>query len=137
MPRWARFLSCSFTGFLVSLVGLFVAAYLYEGNSAFWQGAINFAGSPAFWSLAGLVGLLMVGALLLARLLVRLYRLTGGLAGLLSGAALALLYATFLVATHAWDWGGFLHKAWPAALVFALPFALAGGFATWLWDRLD
>jgi len=137
MPRWARFVSCSFTGFLVSLVGLFVAAYLYEGRSNYWQSAISFAGSPVFWYLAGVVGLLMVGALLLARLLVRFYPLPGALAGTLAGSALALLYATFLVATHAREWGGLLHRVWPAALVLALPFALSGGFAAWLWDRLD
>ncbi|HYF91965.1 MAG TPA: hypothetical protein VD969_06940 [Symbiobacteriaceae bacterium] len=140
MPRWARFLSCSFTGLVLSLFEFFVAAYLFEGNAVFWQSAIDFAGMPAFWYLAGLFGLLVLHGLVLARALVRLAGLADGVAGLLSGAGVALFYAIFLVASHARDWGGWAaaaSKAWPAGAVFALPLALSGAFTSWLWHRLD
>lgn len=139
MPRWARFLSCSFTGSFLSLVGFFVAVYWFEGSSLYWRSLIDFAGTPEFWYLCGLFALLTAGALLLARLLVRLYALADAVGGLVAGAAAALAYALFLGAMHAPDWGGWvgvMHKGWPAALIFAAPFALAGGVTAWLWDRL-
>ncbi|MDF2630924.1 MAG: hypothetical protein K0R39_4755 [Symbiobacteriaceae bacterium] len=138
MPQWARFLSCSFTGLLVSLIGFFTAAYLFEGTADYWQSLANWLVTPAFWYLAGLFGLLVALALVAARLLVRIYGLTDGTAGLAAGAVVPLIYALFLAATHAGNWGpgAIWQKTFPAALVFALPFALASGFTAWLWDRL-
>lgn len=136
MPHWARFLSCSFTGLLVSLTGFFTAAYLFEGTAEYWQSLTDWLVSPAFWYLAGLFGLLTALALLAARLLARVYGLHDSAAGLAAGAVTALIYAMFLTATHAPEWGGIWGRTFPAALVFALPFALSGGFTGWLWDRL-
>ncbi|HYG57369.1 MAG TPA: hypothetical protein VD902_04820 [Symbiobacteriaceae bacterium] len=140
MPRWARFLSCSFTGLLLAVVGFLVAAYWWEGDARYWQAAVDFAASPAFWYLTAVFALLMAVSLVVARLAVRLYRMPSVPAGVLSGALVALGYTLFLVSTHADTWGGVLpglYKLWPAAAVFAAPFALSAGFTAWLWERLD
>ena len=142
MPRWVRFLSCSVTGLLLALVGFFVAVYLYDDGARahYWQSLIRFTGSPVFLLLAGVFGLMMAGALLMARVLVRLYAVSDGVAGLIGGTAAALCCVVFVVTTHARDWGGWVSvwsKVWPAGLVFALPVALSGGFTAWMWRRLD
>lgn len=140
MPRWARFLSCSFTGLLLTLCGFFLAAHWFEGRPGYWRGLLDYLTTPAFWSLVLLFGLLSGVGLIIARVAVNLYGLPDAVAGLVSGALVAVVYAAFLLAAHAPEWGGTavgLHKAWPAGAVFALPFALAGAFTTWLWDRLD
>ncbi|HWI66683.1 MAG TPA: hypothetical protein VNT75_33130 [Symbiobacteriaceae bacterium] len=142
MPRLVRFLSCTVTGLLLALVGFFVVVYLYEDGARahYWQSLISFTGSPVFWLLTGVFGLLMASALVLARVLVRFYPLSDGLAGLIGGLAAALCYAVFLVATHAREWGDWASvwsKAWPAGFFFALPLALSGGFAAWMWRRFD
>lgn len=139
MPRWARFLSCTFTGLLLSVAGVLVAAYWYEGGGRFWVDLFDFFATPAFWSLIWLFVLLAAFSLLAGRVFVAIYGMADGVAGLLGGGLVAMAYASFLVASQAPDWGGFaasLGKAWPASLYFAAPFALAGGVTTWLWDRL-
>ena len=137
MPQWARFLSCSFTGLLVTLTGFFTVAYLYEGTAEYWQSLTNWLVTPAFWYLAGLFGLLTALALVAARVLVRIYGLPDSAAGLIGGTLVSLIYAFFLAATHAPQWGSMWGKTLTAALVFALPFAIGGAFTAWLWDRLD
>lgn len=140
MPRWARFLSCSFTGVLLSLTGFFLVVSWWEGRPGFWQGVIGYLGTAMFWWLAAMFGLLTVVTLLAGRIAVNLYGLAGPAAGLIIGALPALFFATFIIAVHAGDWGGpagALHRAWPAVGIFAVPFALSGGFINWLWERLD
>lgn len=140
MPRWARFLSCGFTGLLLSLTGFVLAAYSQEGAPRFWSGMQEFLTTPEFWSLVWLFALITAGGLLVGRLLVNLWGVAASLAGVVSGLALALCYVAFLLASQLPDWGGWgaaLTRIWPAAGWFALPFALSGGFAGWLWERLD
>ena len=140
MPRWARFLSCSFTGLFLALAGLFAAAGLTEGGNGFWQAAFDFAGTPAFWTLVWTFAAISMGALLVARLTVHVYRLAGPVAGLLAGGLVALVYTLFLIASQAGHWGGFalaLQKSWNAAGLLLLAFGVAGAFTNWLWDRLD
>ncbi|HEY3368488.1 MAG TPA: hypothetical protein VGK74_25820 [Symbiobacteriaceae bacterium] len=140
MPRWARFLSCSFTGLLLSLLGFLLAAHWWEGGASFWAGLLDFVAAPAFWYLVSLFALLSGVGLILARVIVHLYELPDPVAGLMAGALVATIYVAFLLAAHAADWGGLapgIHKVWPAGAVFAVPFGLSGAFTTWLWDRLD
>ncbi|MGE5676336.1 MAG: hypothetical protein ACM3XM_21035 [Mycobacterium leprae] len=140
MPRWARFLSCAFTGLLLTLLGFLGVAGWWEGRSGYWQSVVSFLSTPAFWSLVLLFSLLVGAGLLLARLGVYLYGAPNLLAGLLAGILPALVYVVFLLAANGRQWGGLgasLLKAWPSALLFVLPFACAGAFTTWLWDRLD
>lgn len=140
MPRWARFLSCSLTGLLLCLIGFVLTAYWWEGNANYWPLLFNFMATRDFLYLLSLFGLLSAVALLLGRIAVNLYGMADGLAGLLMGALVALAYTSFLISLHAADWGGWsysLQKSWPAAVLFALPFAISGAFTTWLWERLD
>lgn len=140
MPRWVRFLSCSFTGLLLALTGFFLAAYWWEGGAGYWQAVITFMSTPAFWYLAALSALLVAVSLFLGRLAVYLYGLPNGIAGLLAGFLVAAGYTLFLLSAHAESWGGMvggLQKNWPSAAIFALPFTLSAGFTGWLWDRLD
>lgn len=140
MPRWARFLSCSFTGLLLSLTGFVLAAYAQERTPRFWSGMQEFLTTPEFWSLVWLFALLTATGLLGGRILANLWGLAGSLAGFLSGAALALCYVAFLLATHLPEWGGWrgaLPRVWPAAAWVTLPFALSNAFISWLWERLD
>lgn len=140
MPRWARFLSCSFTSLIVSLVGFLLAANWYEGGPRFWPQLMDFFSTNAFWSLVWLFALLGAVTLVIARIAVNLYGLPDSVAGLLAGGAIALVYATFLIASHVGDWGGValgVQRTWVAGALFAVPFATAGAFTTWLWDRLD
>lgn len=140
MPRWARFLSCSFTGLLLSLAGFFVAAYWFEGGPRFWVELFESFSTLAFWSLVWLFALLAAITLLLARIGVNLYGWPDGLSGLVSGGLVSLAYVSFLVSSHSADWGGValgIQRAWPAGAVFAAPLGFAGAFIAWLWDRLD
>lgn len=140
MPRGIRFLSCSFTGLLISLLGFLMAAYWYEGGRDYWQAAIDFTATAGFWYLAGLFALLGAVALIGARLAVYLVGLADAVAGICAGAAVAFVYAFFLITSHAQAWGGLaiaLQKSWAPALAFTAPFALSGGFTAWLWHRLD
>jgi hypothetical protein len=140
MPRWARFLSCTFTGLLIAFIGLLQTAYWYEGSEGYWYRLLGFVTTSAFWYLAALFGLLASGGLLLGRLAVNIYMAPPAFAGLCAGALVAAAYALFLISSHAPQWGGVasgLQKSWPAALYFLAPFAGAGAFTTWLWDRLD
>jgi len=140
MPRWARFLSCSFTGFLLSLVGFVAVAFWYEGGPRFWPQLLDFFSTAAFWSLVWLFALMAAVVLLVARIAVNVYGFHDALAGLVSGGLVAAVYATFLIASHAAEWGGVLlgvRRAWAAGALFAAPFAMAGAFTAWLWDRLD
>jgi hypothetical protein len=140
MPRWARFLSCSVTGLLVSLGGLIATARWQDGSSHFWRGLFEFVTTPGFWYLVALLGLIAAATTLFARITVHLSTLSGGAAGLMTGGVTALVYAAFLVAAHAHEWGGAagaLQKAWPDALYLAAPFALSGMVAGHLWDRLS
>lgn len=140
MPRWARFLSCSFTGLLLSLAGVVLIAYWWEGGSTYWRALIDFIPTVGFWYLAALFGLLSMLTVLAARVLVRSYDLEGSAAGLFAGAVIGAAYAAFLVATHAADWGGMsvsLQKTWRAGLLFMVPWAATGALTAWLWERLD
>jgi hypothetical protein len=140
MPRWARFVSCSFTGLLIAMVGFFFAAWWREGGPGYWQAVIEFVATPAFWYLAGLFGAMAGISLLLARAGANVYGTKGPVPGFLAGAAVALAYSFFLISAHAADWGGFalaLQRSWLSVLLLTLPVALAGGFVSWLWDRLD
>jgi hypothetical protein len=140
VPRWVRFLSCSFTGLLISLLGFFLAVSWYEGGHNYWRSLVDFAGTSGFWYLTALFGLLVAAGLLIARLAVHFVGLADAVAGMAAGAVPAAMYAVFLVAAHAGDWGGWavsLQKSWAAAGVFIAPFALGGGFTAWLWHRLD
>lgn len=140
MPRWVRFLSCTFTGLALSLVGALLAAGWWEGGAGFGPALLNFLSTAAFWYLVGLFGLLAMITLLLGRIAVNLYGLADAVGGVLAGALVALVYGAFLVATHASDWGGMLvalQRSWLPALIFTLPVALSGGFTGWLWQRLD
>lgn len=132
MPRWARFLSCSFTGLVFSLVGFLLTAYWWEGGGQFWKNLFDFVPTSGFWYLVLLFGLFAMATLLGARLVVNFTNLSVGLAGLLVGGVIACTYGLFLAAGHAGS-----VKFWPAGLVFALPFALAGALTTWMWERLD
>lgn len=139
MPRWARLLSCSFTGLLLSLTGFLVAAYAQEPLPRFWSGLQEFLTTPAFWSLVWLFTLLTVMGLLVSRALVNLWGLPASFAGFLTGGALALCYVAFLLAGLMPAWGGWAaswHRLWPEAGYLALPFALGGTFANWLYERL-
>lgn len=140
MPRWARFLSCSFTGLLLSLSGFLFSAAWWEGGTRFWPSLLLFVAQPGFWYLTSLFWLLAGLTLLTARLSANLYELPGSVAGLGAGVLTAIGLAAFLTAVHAAEWGGWgvsLRKAWPGLLVFVLPFAVTGGVTSWLWDRLD
>jgi hypothetical protein len=140
MPRWVRFLSCSFTGLLLSLTGLLLVAYWWEGGAGFWRSLPDFATTPDFWHVVLLMGLCAAVTLLMARLAVHVYGFAGPVAGFLAGGAVALAYAAFLVSTHTGEWGGVgpgLHRAWPSGGLLAAAFGVAGAFTTWLWDRLD
>jgi hypothetical protein len=140
MPRWARFLSCSFTGLLLSLAGFCLAAYWWEGGAGYWRSLLDFAATPDFWYLVLLFGLFAGFTLVAARVAVHTYGFAGGVAGFLAGGTVAAVYVAFLISSHAGDWGGAavgLARVWPAGGVFAAPFAVAGAVTTWLWDRLD
>jgi len=140
MPRWARFLSCTFTGLLLSLPGFLLAAYYHEERSDFWSHLQEFLTTPAFWALVWLFAGVAAATLLLGRLLVNLYDLWSSLAGMIAGATLALAYIAFLLSTQVEAWGGpaaLISRLWPAGGLIALPLALAGSFTTWLWDRFD
>lgn len=140
MPRWARFLSCSLTGLLISLTGFVLAAYGQERATGFWGGMQEFLTTPEFWSLVWLCALIAGAALLLGRIVANLWGWAAGLSGFLAGGALALCYVAFLLASHLDEWGGWraaLPRIWPASAWLSLPFALAGAFATWLWEQLE
>ncbi len=140
MPRWARFLSCGFTGLLLSLSGFFLAASYLEPRPDFWGRLQEFMTTPPFWALVWQFAGVAAMALLLGRLLVNLHGLWGGTAGFLAGAAMALAYIAFLLSTQVDAWGGLSGawpRLWPAGGYMALPLALSTGFATWLWDRFD
>jgi hypothetical protein len=140
MPRWARFLSCSFTGLVIATAGFFFTAWWREGGPGFWQATIDFMATSGFWYLAGLFGALVAVGLLLARVAAAAYGSQGPVLGILSGAAVALVYSFFLVSAHAPGWGGLwlgLQRSWGSMAIFAAPFALAGGSVTWLWERMN
>lgn len=140
MPRWARFLSCSLTGLLLSLIGFFVAAGWWEGEAGFWESVVTFLPTPEFWYTVLLFGLLATVSLLLGRIAVNLYGLAGSTGGFFAGGLVAVAYGAFLVSSHLGDWGGLsaaVQKAWPTGAVFAAPFALSGAVTVWLWDRLE
>jgi hypothetical protein len=132
MPRWIRFLSCTFTGLMLSLLGFLATAYWWEGGPSFMQGLLNFLPTSAFWTLVGSFGLVAGIALVGARVLIHLTGMAVGLAGFIAGGSAAAVCAMFLVASQ----GGMI-RLWPASAVFALPFALTGVVTTWLWERLD
>ncbi|MFZ5816661.1 MAG: hypothetical protein ACOY93_15430, partial [Bacillota bacterium] len=79
MPRWARFLSCSFSGLLLALTGLLLAAYGQERSPRFWAGLQEFLTTPEFWSLVWLFALLVALSLVGGRVLARLWGLEGWL----------------------------------------------------------
>lgn len=140
MPRWARFLSCSFTGLLLSLTGLLVVAYWWEGGAGFWGSLLDFAATQEFWYLVLLLGLFAAVTLVAARAAVHVYGFAGPVAGFLAGGAVAVSYTAFIISTHTADWGGVtpgLHKVWPSGGLLAAAFAVTGSFTAWLWDRLD
>lgn len=139
MPRWARFLSCTLTGLVLSLVGFLLAAYATERAPYFWSGLRGFLATPQFRDLCLLFGLFAAAALAVGRLLTHLSGLSGIQAGFLAGGMLALCYVAFLLASQVPIWGGWAGawpRIWPAALWMALPFAVAGAFQNWLWERL-
>jgi len=139
MPRWARFFSCGLTALLLSLTGLVLAAYFREGGPSFWRQLWEYLATPGFRSLLLLCAILSGGALVLARLLGRIYGMPAAKAGFLSGAVVAGCCVAFLVASRVAEWGGWqaaLVRVWPDAFWLVLPFAAAGGAASWLWDRL-
>lgn len=140
MPRWARFLSCTLTGLLFSVVGFLLLADSVERKPNFWAEVVNFLGTIEFLSLVLLFILLTALTILLGRIGVNLYGMADGPAGFLAGGLVAMAHGAFLVSTYAADWGGLtiaLQKVWPAAALFVLPFALSGAVANWLWDRLE
>lgn len=140
MPRWARFLSCSFTCLLLTLTGFLLAAYWWEGGQSFWSRVMEFLATTEFLYLSLLFGCFSALILIAARLLANLCGVPGPLAGLLAGAAVSLIYIAFILSAHAATWGGFapaLLRLWPSMAPFAAPFALAGAITTWLWERLD
>jgi len=140
MPRWARFLSCTLTGLLLSLVGFILAAFATERAPHFWSGLRGFIATPEFRDLCLLFGLMAAAALISGRILARLSGLGGSQAGFLAGSILALCYVAFLLASQVPIWGGWAgawHRIWPAAVWMAMPFALAGALQNWLWERLE
>lgn len=140
MPRWARFLSCSFTALVTSLCGVLLTAYWYEGGRGYWRNLFSFMAEPGFWSLVLLFAFLSAAVLLAARLGVHLYRMGSASAGALAGALVALVCVTVLFSIYADGWGGFaggVRRVWPAGGLFALPLMLSGGLVNWLWDRMD
>lgn len=140
MPRWARFLSCSFTALLTSLAGFLLVAYWYEGGAGYFRALLAFMAEPGFWHLVFIFALMAAATLLAGRLGVHLYRLDSPAAGALAGGLVALVYITVLLSMHASTWGGLLRgvkRVWPAGALFALPLVLSGGLVNWLWDRLD
>lgn len=140
MPRWARFVSCTFTGLLLSLVGFLMTAYWYEGGPTYWESLLDFLATPGFYSLVLLVTLMAAVTLVVGRLAANLCGFSDTIAGLLAGGVVAAAYCVLLVSMNASEWGGLgvaTQRAWPAAGVFSAPFALAGAFTAWLWDRLD
>ncbi len=140
MPRWARFLSCSFTGLLTSLTGFLSAAYWLEGGAGFWQGVVNYMAEPDFWYTVTLFGLLAAVTLIVARVVVHIYGTGDMAAGLVAGGVVGSAYAAFLLALHAPEWGGLslsMQRQWVAGAFFTAPFAASGGLIAWLWDRLD
>lgn len=139
MPRWARFLSCTVTGTLLSCGGVLLAAAAAERSPGFWRAFQAFAVTPAFWGMLLLFGALSAGVVAAGRALVHLYGLPAETAGATGGAALAACYLAALVSGHLQAWGGWegtLPRLWPAALWLALPFAASGAAAGWLWNRL-
>jgi len=140
MPRWARFLSCSFTAFLISLIGFLLVAYWYEGGEGYFRALLAFAAEPGFWYLVFVFALMAAAALATGRLGVHLYRLGSPAAGALAGGLVALVCTTVIFSMHARAWGGFIpgvQRLWPSAALFALPLMLSGALVNWLWDRLD
>jgi len=140
MPRWARFLSCTLTGLLCSVVGFLVVADWVERKPNFWAEVVNFLGTTEFLSLILLFLCLTAMTMFVGRAGVNYYGIAGGPAGFLAGGLIAMAYGAFLVSTYAADWGGLtiaLQKVWPAAALFVLPFAVSGAIANWLWDRLE
>lgn len=140
MPRWARFLSCSFTCLLLSLIGFLLTAYWWEGGRHYWSRVMEFFATTEFLYLAFLFGLLSAATLVTARMAAKVYSLPGPLAGLVAGALVSLIYMAFILSTHAETWGGFapgLQRLWPSMAPFAAPFAIAGALTSWLWERLD
>jgi hypothetical protein len=140
MPRWARFLSCSLTGLLLSLSGFLLAACAQERTTRFWSGLQAFLTTPEFWSLVWLFALVAALSLLVGRVLVHLWGLPASVGGFLSGGALALCYIAFLLAGQVPEWGGWAAawpRIWPALGWISLPFALSGSLTNWLWERLD
>lgn len=139
MPRWARFFSCGLTAVLLSLAGLALSARYREGGPDFWRQMWEFIATPEFRSLLLLCAVLSGGALVLGRALGRVYGLAAAPSGFVAGAVVAGCYVSFLVASRAAEWGGWqaaLMRAWPDGLFLALPFAVAGAVAGWLWERL-
>ncbi|HEY8347752.1 MAG TPA: hypothetical protein VIL07_10875 [Symbiobacteriaceae bacterium] len=140
MPRWARFLSCSFTALVLSLSGFLLTAYWYEGGDGYWRSLLSFMAEPGFWNVVSFFALMAVLTLLAARAAVHLSRLPSPVAGALAGGLVVLIGITVILSMHADHWGGLaggLRRAWPAAAPFALPFVLSGGLVNWLWDRFD
>lgn len=139
MPRWARFLSCSFTGLLLSLTGFLLTAYGQEQAPRFWSSLQEFLTTQEFWSLVWLFALLTALGLVLSRVLVKLWGLGATLAGFLTGGALAFCYVAFLLAGLLSQWGGWAAswpRIWPEAGYLALPFAVGVGLSGWLYERL-
>lgn len=139
MPRWARFLSCTLTGLLISLTSFLMAAYWYEGGGTFWAQVAAFLVTSEFVNLVLLFGFLTAFTVLLGRAAANLYGMAGGAAGFVAGAGVSLAYGAFLISAQSADWGGLmpaLQRVWPAVGYFVLPFALGGTVATWLWERL-
>lgn len=140
MPRWARFVSCTMTGLLLSLTGFLAVASWWEGGQGYWLQLLGFLGRAEFWSLVWLFTLLSAGSIIGARGVVHLNGLSDGWAGLAAGSAVGLICVAFLVAAHAPDWGGLLAsvaRTWPDGPLFAAPVALSGAITSWLWARLD
>lgn len=139
MPRWARFFSCSLTALLLSVSGLVLSAHYREGGPDFWREVWEYLATPDFRSLLLLCAVLSGCAVLLGRLLGRIYGAAGASAGFLAGGVVAGCYVALLLATRSAEWGGWqasILRAWPDAVWLALPFAVGGGVASWLWDRL-
>lgn len=140
MPRWARFLACSLTGFLITLSGVLLSAYTVEPLPHFWSGLQEFITTPDFRLLCWLFALLAALGLLLGRIIANLWGWPGAIAGCLAGGGLALCYIAFLLASQLPAWGGWAAawpRVWPAAGYIILPFALAGALGSWLWERLE